>query len=47
VRFEGNEKWSFKHGPSIVEVETMGEVVADIEGNAGQRDIFMQSMKMK
>jgi mannose-6-phosphate isomerase-like protein (cupin superfamily) len=47
VRYEEDEVWSFAHGPGIIEVESMGDVVADIEMNGEQRDTFMQVMKIR
>ena len=47
VRYEADETWSFAHGHGIVEVESMGEVVADIAGSSDQKDAFMQVMKIK
>ena len=47
VRYEGDEIWSFGHGHGIVEVETLGEVVADIEGETEQKEAFMSAMKIK
>lgn len=47
VRYEGDEIWSFGHGHGIVEVETLGEVVADVEANKEQREAFMSAMKIK
>lgn len=47
VRCELDETWSFGHGQGIVEVETMGELVADIEGREAQKEVFMDVMKIK
>ncbi|KAF2241776.1 hypothetical protein BU26DRAFT_524929 [Trematosphaeria pertusa] len=32
VRYEGDERWKFAHGEGIREVESMAEVVKDVEG---------------
>lgn len=47
VRYEGDETWSFAHGHGIAEVESMGEMVAEVEGAGEQKNIFMQAMKIK
>ena len=47
VRFEMDETWSLVHGLGIIEVESMAEVVAEVEKAAEQKDVFMEVMKMK
>ncbi|KIW08761.1 uncharacterized protein PV09_00699 [Verruconis gallopava] len=47
VRCETEGRWSFKHGRGIVEVESMAEVVNDLEEVREQRNIFMEAMKMQ
>jgi mannose-6-phosphate isomerase-like protein (cupin superfamily) len=47
VRYEGDETWSFTHGHGIVEVESMGDIVAEVEGTGEQKNNFMQAMKIK
>lgn len=44
VRMEDDEKWNFKHGGGIVEVETMAEIVSEV-GEARKKD-FLMAMKM-
>jgi hypothetical protein len=44
VRMEVEEKWHFKHGDGIVEVETMAEVVSEV-GDEKKKD-FLTAMKM-
>ncbi len=45
VRLESDEAWTFSHGNSVREVESMKDVVAAI-GDA-RKDVFMEAMRMK
>ena len=45
VRMDSNEAWEFAHGEGVKEVESMGELVAEI-GEA-RKEEFMQVMKIK
>lgn len=45
VRMDSSEAWEFAHGEGVKEVESMGEVVAEI-GEA-RKEEFMQVMKIK
>jgi hypothetical protein len=47
VRCETEDVWSFAHGVGFVEVETMAQVVAEIEQKSAQKDLFMEAMKIK
>jgi hypothetical protein len=47
VRYESDERWVLKHGTGIIEVETMGQVVAELEQVNGGKDIFLEAMKMR
>jgi hypothetical protein len=47
VRHETIDAWSFVHGEGIIEVETMAEVVAELEGNGEQKNLFMEVMKIR
>lgn len=47
VRYEVDDRWHFSHGSGIVEVETMGEVVAELDAVGGGKEAFMEAMKMK
>jgi hypothetical protein len=47
IRCETTTAWSFAHGEGVIEVETMGEVVAEVEGNSKQKELFMEVMKIK
>lgn len=47
VRLESEEEWEFKHGKGVVEVEGMGDVVAEIDVQPGRKEMFMESMRMK
>jgi hypothetical protein len=47
MRYEADEEWHFKHGNGIIEVETMGEIVSELELVIGGKEIFMEAMKMK
>lgn len=57
VRMETEEEWSFKHGRGVVEVESMGDVVKEVEDGAGaggdeatgkrRKKEFLEAMKMK
>ncbi|EME81053.1 uncharacterized protein MYCFIDRAFT_176389 [Pseudocercospora fijiensis CIRAD86] len=47
VRLEQDHEWKFKHGEGVVEVESMGEVVTEIDvGDDGRKDMFLEAMKM-
>lgn len=41
------EKWEFKHGKGVVEVESMGDVVAEVDVEEGRKETFMEAMRMK
>jgi hypothetical protein len=45
VRHEETEAWSFTHGSGVKEVETMGELVAEI--GEERKVAFMEAMRMK
>ena len=45
VRMDSTEAWEFAHGEGVKEVESMGELVAEI-GEA-RKEEFMQIMKIK
>lgn len=45
VRYEEAERWEFKHGEGMKEVETMGEVVEEI--GEERKEVFMEAMRMK
>jgi hypothetical protein len=45
VRMEADEAWSFVHGTGVKEVESMGDLVAEV-GKA-RKEEFMQVMKIK
>lgn len=45
VRMEADEAWEFKHGTGVKEVESMGDVVAEI--GEERKEEFMQIMKIK
>jgi hypothetical protein len=47
LRYEADVTWRFKHGNGIIEVETMGEAVAELENNVGAKETFMEALKMK
>lgn len=47
IRYEVPEVWSFTHGEGIVEMETMAEIVSDIDSTSGRKDLFMEIMKIK
>jgi hypothetical protein len=47
VRYEADEKWTLKHGNGIIEVETMGQIVAELEQVDGGKAVFMEAMKMR
>nr|POE48126.1 hypothetical protein CFP56_01454 [Quercus suber] len=58
VRMELEEEWTFKHGEGVIEVESMGEVVKEVEegserGGTGEdigkrrKSEFLEAMKMK
>jgi hypothetical protein len=47
VRYEADEKWALKHGNGIVEVETMSEIVAELETVDAGKDIFMEAMRIR
>lgn len=44
--FEG-EQWDFKHGSGVIEVESMGDVVAEVNLQPGRKEAFMEAMRMK
>ncbi|KAF2173450.1 hypothetical protein M409DRAFT_61852 [Zasmidium cellare ATCC 36951] len=44
--FEG-EEWKFRHGTGVVEVEGMGDVVAEVDFQPGRKEAFMEAMRMK
>ena len=44
--FEG-EQWEFKHGKGVIEVEGMGDVVAEVDVQSGRKEAFMEAMRMK
>ena len=44
VRFEIEEKWAFRHGEGVVEVEAMKDVVAEL---GEKREVFLECMRMK
>lgn len=41
------EEWDFKHGNGVIEVEAMGEVVAEVDVQPGRKEVFMEAMRMK
>lgn len=41
------EEWEFKHGKGVVEVESMGDVVAEVDVREGRKQVFMEAMRMK
>ena len=45
VRMDSSEAWEFEHGEGVKEVESMGELVADV-GEA-RKEEFMQVLKIK
>jgi hypothetical protein len=45
VRMEADEAWEFAHGTGVKEVESMGDLVAEV-GEA-RKEEFMQVMKIK
>ena len=47
VRLESEEEWEFRHGKGVMEVEGMGDVVAEIDLQPGRKEMFMESMRMK
>ncbi|KAF2679393.1 hypothetical protein K458DRAFT_422214 [Lentithecium fluviatile CBS 122367] len=50
VRYEGDELWEFAHGSGIKEVETMAEIVKEVEaGNNGakQKQDFLKAVGIK
>ncbi|KXT17851.1 hypothetical protein AC579_5358 [Pseudocercospora musae] len=47
VRLEQDQEWKFKHGEGVIEVESMGEVVTEIDVGNGRKDMFLEAMKMK
>ncbi|KAF7190804.1 RWD domain-containing protein 2B [Pseudocercospora fuligena] len=47
VRLEQDQEWTFKHGEGVIEVESMGEVVTEIDVGDGRKDMFLEAMKMK
>ncbi|KAF2401613.1 hypothetical protein EJ06DRAFT_352384 [Trichodelitschia bisporula] len=48
VRHEANQEWKFKHGQSIIEVETISEVVGAVEDEAnGKREIILAALRIK
>lgn len=44
IRLESDEEWTFDHGSSVKEVESMKEVVGDI---GDRKATFMEAMRMK
>jgi hypothetical protein len=47
VRYEAYETWEFKHGNGIIEVETLGEVVTELEKVVKGKETFMEALKIK
>lgn len=45
IRLDAEELWTFRHGLGVIEVESMGGVVAEI-GEA-RKQLFMEVMRMK
>ncbi|KXL42060.1 hypothetical protein M433DRAFT_72078 [Acidomyces richmondensis BFW] len=45
VRLESEEEWRFAHGPGMKEVESMKDVVSDLE--EARKEIFLAAMRMK
>lgn len=41
------EQWEFKHGSGVIEVESMGDVVAEVDVQPGRKEAFMEAMRMK
>ena len=44
VRYEIEERWVFRHGEGVVEVEAMKDVVAEV---GEKRELFLECMRMK
>jgi hypothetical protein len=47
VRYETDKTWELRHGKGIIEVETMGEIVAELADVVGGKDAFMEAMRIK
>lgn len=45
VRLEDDNAWSFAHGKGVTEVESMKDVVTDID--PAKKDMFLEAMRMK
>lgn len=47
IRLESEEHWTFAHSEGVREVEAMGDVVAALEDDQGEKETFLEAMRMK